>query len=339
MRSWPWLVLFAIGGCHGGAGERHEAASRVSVVTELVRRDSVAEELRIVGRLAPAPGSVVVLSAPGDAVVRQVAVRIGDAVSAGALLLELDAPALEGNAVSLRAEAEAAERDAGRQAELLAEGIVSQRSVEEKRAAATSTRAAATAAERLLEQTRVTSPFPGRVQRVLVGPGERVSATTPLVEVVRPGAVDLVAQVPAAELTRLHPGQQARVTAEGRETAVTAVVRSIAPAIDTVSNAGTVILRVEPRPGIVPGAGASAVVTIGVAQNGLVVPDSALVLVGDALAVFRVAADSTVRHVPVTVAARTGGRAAIRGELNVGDRIVSRGGYGLADGQKVQPAP
>jgi membrane fusion protein (multidrug efflux system) len=333
------LSLLLIVACHGTAGDRGEAEARVPVVTELVRQDSLPQELRIVGRLTPAPGSSVVLSAPGDAVVRQVTVRVGDAVGSGAPLLLLDAPGLEASAVSLRAQAEAASRDAERQAELLREGIAARRSVEEKEAAATSARAAATAADRLFAQARVTSPFAGRVQRVMVGPGERVSAATPLVEVLRPGAVDLLAQVTAGDLGRLHPGQPARVIAEGSASEVPAVVRSIAPAVDSVSNAGAVTLRVESRPGIVPGAGASAVVTVGLLRNALVVPDSALVLVGDSLAVFRVGPDSSVHHVSVIVDGRTAGRAAVRGELRSGDRIVSGGGYGLVDGMKVQPGP
>jgi membrane fusion protein (multidrug efflux system) len=339
MRRWLALLALASSACHGGGDAAEEATPLVRVTTATVECATLPEQASLVGRLSPRPGSVAVLSAPADAVVRSLTVQVGSPVRAGQLLVDLDAPELEANAVALRATADAAERDATRQAELLQQGIASRRSVEEQQAAATSARAAADAARRVLERTRVTSPLDGRVQRVLVNPGERVSSGASLVEVIRPGLVDFVAQAPAPVLARLRPGQPATVSVPGAGRPASARVHAVAPAVDSSTNSGTAILRLAPDPAMLPGAGATATVTLGRLDSVLVVPDSALVLVGDSLSVFAVQADSTVRRVAVRVLARSGGRAAVAGPLAPGARVVSTGAYGLAQGMKVEPAP
>ena len=64
------------------------------------------------------------------------------------------------------------------------------------------------------------------------------------------------------------------------------------------------------------------------------VPDSALVLAGDSMAVFVVSADSIAHQRIVTVGVRQGGRAAVQGSLAPGDRVVTSGAFGLQDGMR-----
>ena len=79
--------------------------------------------------------------------------------------------------------------------------------------------------------------------------------------------------------------------------------------------------------------------TLGRLQQALLVPDSALVLVGDSLSVFVMRTDSTVHRIGVLVEARAAGRAAVRGELQAGAQVVGSGAYGLVEGMKVEPIP
>jgi len=338
MKRWL-LVTGALLACHGGGDTEEAVTPRVRVSVATVEQIPMPETAALVGRLVPRPGSVAVLSAPTDAVVRSVMVQVGTPVREGEPLLALDAPELEASAVALRATADAAQRDALRQEALLKDGIASRRAVEEAEAAATSAAAAADAADRLLSRTRATSPLDGRVQRVLVNPGERVSAGTPLVEVIRPGLVDLVAQVPASLLVRIRPGQRATVVAEGVTGSAEATVHAVAPAVDSMTNAGTAILRLEPNSSLPPGAGATATVTLGRLATPLVVPETALVLVGDTLSVFVIQPDSTVHRVGVVVQARSGSKVAVAGALEAGETVVATGAYGLADGMKVERVP
>jgi RND family efflux transporter MFP subunit len=265
-------------------------------------------------------------------------VQIGERVRQGQLLIELDAPDLAANAKSLAATAATAEGEAARQQDLFSKGITSRKQVDEAAAQATSARSAAEAAERLLDQVRVKSPLDGGVQRVLVHPGERVSAGTELVEVIRGGSLDFVAQATADQLSRLRTGQPALVTPEGSAEGQDARVHATAPAVDSASNAGAVVIRIaQAGPGLLPGVGATARVNLGRKSGVLVVPDSALVLVGDVISVFVVGDDSVAHAHPVTVGVRQRGRVEVSGDLRPGDRVATTGAYGLSDGMRVVP--
>jgi cobalt-zinc-cadmium efflux system membrane fusion protein len=86
-----------------------------------------------------------------------------------------------------------------------------------------------------------------------------------------------------------------------------------------------------------PGAGARATIQLRTQHDALIVPESALVVVGDSLTVFIMAADSTVTPRAVVVGTRAGGRAAVRGDVSTGDVVVTRGAFGLEAGMHVVP--
>jgi RND family efflux transporter MFP subunit len=125
---------------------------------------------------------------------------------------------------------------------------------------------------------------------------------------------------------------------EGDTTPFPARISTLAPGVDSLTNAGEVVIRVPNRDGrLLAGAGATARVLIGVEPQALVVPDSALVLVGDSSAVFVVGPDSIVHQRIVTTGVREGGRVVVQGSLKPGDRVVTTGVFGLQDGMRVSP--
>jgi RND family efflux transporter MFP subunit len=192
--------------------------------------------------------------------------------------------------------------------------------------------------ERLLDQAQVRSPLDGGVQRVLVHPGERVSAGAELVEVIRGGSLDFVAQATADQLARLKTGQAVLVTPEGSTEGQEGRVHATAPAVDSASNAGAVVIRIaRAGPGLLPGAGATARVNLGRKDKVLVIPDSALVLVGDVMSVFVVGADSGSGSPRHRRSAAEWTRRGFRGYPGR-DRVVTTGAYGLSDGMRVAPS-
>jgi len=185
----------------------------------------------------------------------------------------------------------------------------------------------------------VASPIPGRVQDILVQPGERVDAGRALAQVITGDTLDLIAPVPAGSLGRLSRGQPARVTQEGDTTPHAAWVAGLAPGVDSLTGAGQAVVRVpNPGGGLRAGAGAEARVRVGVRRDALLVPDSALVLQGDSSVVFVVGRDSIAHARTVVRGARQGGRSEVRGALAPGDRVVTTGVFGLEDGMRVAPA-
>lgn len=338
-------ALLAVTSCAGKSGGDDDAsggvpanATAVAVILAPVRRDTVSDLLELVGRLEPAPGSSAILAAPTAAVVRRVLVQVGAEVRAGQPLIELDVPELNARARADSAAAAVATREADRQRALLAQGVASTKQSDEAANAATAARAAADASARLLARATVRSPIEGNVDEVRVQPGEQVDAGIPLATVMDSDTLDLVVPVPALKLSRLHAGQAAWIVAEGDVTRHRAVVIAVAPGVDSITNAGRIVVRM-PNPGehVHPGSGATARIVLGVVRDALVVPASALVLVGDQQTVYVVGADSIAHARSVTIGVRAEDRVAVLGSVKAGERVVMQGGAGLADGMKVAP--
>jgi RND family efflux transporter MFP subunit len=335
--------LLLLAGCGGSAGgdEGNSGSlsqTRVPVGVATVVRDTIRDELVLTGRLGPKPGGSALLAAPAAGVIASVNAQVGARVRRGDQLLVLDVPELASEARQKEAAAAQAQREADRQARLLSDGVTSQRAAEEAAAAARQATSAAEASTALLARTQIRAPLTGRVQTVRAQRGERVDAGAPLVEVIDVDTLDLHVAVPAGRLAGVQAGQPVSVVQEGDTAPHPARIWAVAPGVDSLTNAGEVVVRV-PNPGsrLLAGAGATARILVGVEPKALLVPDSAVVLAGDSSAVFVMGRDSIVHQRIVVVGVRQGGRVAVRGRLNPGDRVVTTGAFGLQDGMRVAP--
>jgi len=326
-------------GCSKGEGadDVAPADTRVPVTLADVRRDTLTVRVSFVGRLDAVPGGRALLTAPAAAVVGRLATEVGARVKRGQLLLTLDAPDLAADATSKTAEADRAKSEARRQDELLREGIAARKDVEQADATARSATADAASARALYARARITSPLAGTVDEVLAHPGERVEPGAELVSVVNTQALEFEAAVPVSELAHLHAGQVALVTVEGLARAQIGTVRAVAPAVDSVTNAGRVLVRL-PNPGglLRVGAGATAVVEVEIHAGVLSVPEGALLPGEDGVSVLVLKPDSTVEKRTVTVGVKDGGRVEVAGTLTPGEHVVASGGYGLDTGMRVR---
>jgi membrane fusion protein (multidrug efflux system) len=344
IRPAPLIAIAVLAAACGRGESAGDAASslsstRVPVALATVTRDSLVEEQALTGRLTARPGGAALLAAPAAGVVRAVRAQVGDRVARGQTLLELDVPELAADAQQRASAAALAQREAERQRQLLADGVTSTRQAEESEAAARQAAAAAAAARDLLARTRVASPIAGRVQDILVQPGERVDAGKALAQVIAGDTLDLIAAVPAASLGRLKRGQPALVVQEGDSTPHPGWVAGLAPGVDSATGAGQVVVRVpNPNGALRAGAGAEARIRLGVRRDVLLVPDSAIALAGDSNVVFVVGKDSIAHARIVVRGARQGGRSEVSGKLAPGDQIVTTGVFGLEDGMRVVPA-
>jgi len=328
------LAALTLLGCRGQGEDEAEPEPTVEVATAVVERISMPELYQLTGHLRPVPGGSALLTAPADGIVQNIRGQTGTVVTAGDTVVALDTPELAAAARQLAAEADLAAREAARTDTLFRDGIVARKDVERAAAALVSARAAATAAAQLASRSLVVAPLSGEIQRVLVQRGERVEAGQLLAEVIDPTALHFAATAPAEILARLRKGQPARVTI-GRDS-LDVVVEAVAPAVDSLTGVGEALIRIPNRShGFRPGQAASAVVTAGTAHDVLAVPEAAIVLVGSTPTVFVVTADSVAHAHPVTPGLRAAGLVEVRGDVAVGDRVVTVGAYGLADGSRV----
>ena len=296
-----------------------------------------ASDIRLSGRIEPAPEARAVVASPVAGAVEQVLVAPGRSVNAGAPLLlvrSAEGASLRAETVSAEAEAQAAGLAAARDERLLKEGVIARQDWEASRAAATKASAEATAARARAAasgapaangRATVRAPIRGLVTSVAVAPGGFVAQGATVAEVSDPTRVEAVFMAPPDAASKLKAGARlALIGPDGSETP--AVITGVAPM--AAQETGASIIRARPTAlGLVPGQPVSA----SVASGGLqlpTVPAEAVQTVSGRTVVF-VAEAGGFRARPVTPGATGGGATQIVQGLKGGERVAGRGAFVL----------
>lgn len=328
---------------------------RTGFATAPARRGSLRESFRAPARVVPPAGGEVVVTAPAAGVVQAARwPHAGMEVGRGAPLFavtprveaERGLSELRADVAELEAELGAARARLARLKELLEVEAVSRREVEEAevRVAALTARDEA-ARQRLAtagavrggstagaERFRVPAPIAGRVAEVTVSPGQWVDAGTPLARLVqtspvwielslRPEQASALAGTPEGLLVRRWAGEEPfPIPGE----ALRVVSRS--PEVDPSSGSVRAVLEVRRGVDVLRlGSRLEVEVLLPREREGVVVPGSALVDDAGVEVVYVQLGGESFERREVTVEARQGEQALVRG-IAPGERIVTRGG-------------
>jgi membrane fusion protein (multidrug efflux system) len=276
----------------------------------------------------------------------------GEPVAAGEPVLEIDPQRRELELAAARAraaQADAGAAEARRQTErirrLHKRKAASQSKLDEAETALLVAEADAVAqkaqlgvAEQALDDATVRAPFDGVVGQRLVSEGDFVQIGTPLVELVSLDPIQVVFRVAEVDSGRVAVGQKVNVSvAPHPDEVFEAVVDVVYPTIDPASRT----LRVKaalanPDGRLRPGLFARADLGIRVRSAVPMVPEESVLQRSDGAVVFRVVGGERVERRVVTVGEFRDGMIEIRGGLDAGDVVVTRGHSELVDGAAVR---
>jgi len=342
------------------------AAPAVTVVHP--RIDTNARTLTLPGSLQALEATAVYARATGY--VRRWLTDIGDHVTEGQLLAELDTPDLDQQLRQARAtlgqmkaslEQASANRDyaaitATRYQELLAQRYVSQQDADQTRAqaqvgvanvhAAQSAVAAQSANVRQLEQlkafARITSPFAGTITErnvergTLVTPGS--ASGKPLYMIAISNPLRLFVKVPQPLASGITAGMPAKVRVRqypGRD--FEARITRTAGALDPATRTLNVEAQVANDKGeLLPGAYADVTFAAPLAHGVTVIPASALVVDSQGTRVAEVDAGSKVHFVPVQVGRDQGQEVEIVDGLTGRESVIDSPAGNLVEGALVK---
>jgi RND family efflux transporter MFP subunit len=183
-----------------------------------------------------------------------------------------------------------------------------------------------------LARTRIVAPFPGIVTERILSTGEHVTAGDPVVRLVQPDDLEVVARAPLASIDYIAEGTELVVIGDRYRGA--GPVRTLVPFRDGRSHLFEVRVALAPTPWRV-GESVRLVVPSAEPIEVLAVPRDALVLRREGTSVFRILDDDTAERVSVTTGLGSGGLIQITGGIAAGDRVVIRGAERLRPGQKV----
>lgn len=349
------LPAVALPGCSGKGTGSATAPQKMAVEAEPVSVGTLRQAIAVVGTLEPKWQAEV--KAEYSGVVAQVLVPEWTRVRKGDVLLRFDAREAEAVAASARAsflQAEVAATRATRERErtekLKEAGLATQQQVDEARTGADASLATAGAAraqkdmaETRLAKTVVRAPLDGVVASRSVNPGDFVQnmgSENTMFRIVDNRLLDLAVAVPSSRLSEVRTGQTLTFatdavpgrTFEGR-------VRFVNPAADAATRTVKVFVEVpNPEGTLRSGLFVKGEIVTAERTNVLTAPRTAILSwdLAQKQAVLYALEGETARKRTVTTGATSGDQVEIVSGLAKGDRVVTRGGFNLRDGDPVE---
>jgi RND family efflux transporter MFP subunit len=348
------ILPAACGGVDAGAPAPHTAeAAAVTVAVAAATEKAIPIVVRATGTFVADESAEVTPQTSGSVI--ETPVNVGDFVTAGQLIVRLDArnavlDVSHAQAALEQAEAQAqhAKVEAARYAELVEGGILSKSAYEKlatelavAQAGVAQAKARVASAEKAREDTNIKAPFGGHVSARPVAVGEYVTPSSKVATIVRIDPIKLALQVPEAQAAQLRPGMPVRADVSAYpgtmfEGAVTA--RNVA--IDPGSRAMTIEVSFRNRDSrLTPGMFGNAEVFLPTTERAVYVPREAIrPLANGESSVVYVVEGSTARARIVQPAQAEGGLVRIHTGVEAGAVVAMTNLDKLFDGATVRPS-
>lgn len=340
------LLISMLVGC-GKDAEQSDSA--VYVKTQTVQYGSAAGEDNYAGTVKGRYESNLAFQVGGKILSRNI--NVGDAVSAGEVLMVIDdrdvqqnLNASEAQVASARSQLTLAQSNLARFKQLYAANAVSaqqldqyQSAYENAAAAYEQAQAQANQSYNTLDYTRLTADASGVISAVNAEAGQVVAAGQTVATLVQDGEREIEISVPENKIQQIQTGQSAVVTFWAlNSTEAEGIVREIAPIAD--STARTYKVRISlPNPPQDMQLGMTANVSFSVNSGGstAVLPLSALYQTENKTQVWIVNEDSKLELKDVQVISLGSNEVHVTG-LNQGDTVVTAGVHKLYEGEAVK---
>ena len=346
----PLLAALALAGCHKAPVKTTEAEQARAVRIVTLEPRPITGALAASGDLVSREEAAVLPEVSGYRV-SKVLVDVGDRVTKGQKLVDLDPALIQGQlaqqealAAQAAVNAKQAEDQANRVKGLDNEGVLSQEAIDQRRFQARAAQATANAQAAALKDIKtryakmaVTAPVSGLVLERTVRPGDMSAAGggTPWFRLARDSEIELAAQLSDSDLANIRPGQHAEVTLPSG-VVVPGVVRLVSPQIDPQTKLGIVRVHLPVSRDIRAGGFGRAVFT-DVSGAVPAVPETAVRYDADGASVMVLGPNNRVRHVPVQTGHRGGGYVELLKGPPAGSKIVQNAAAFLLDGDMVRP--
>lgn len=336
--------------CRGESRTQAELEPPLPVVVEAVQIGDIHGTVSAIGLVSALPGADFVASSSEPARIVEISAKPGDEVKSGDVLVRFEFPSLRAEsavraAAVKRAEIrlQSANLIQARIHGLFDRGAASQkedndadREVSEAESELTQARASQSATEALGQHATIRAPFDGLVAERFHNPGDSVGAATndPILRVIDPRQVEVVATIAVAAVTRFAVGASARAMVEGRPAPE---VMRVVSRPEAEPGATTVPVRLTFEQPTELGVGTQVGIEIDAEQrsNVALVPATAVVRDAANNAAVWVAAGNQASRRRVTPGLVDGVRVEIRSGVRAGELVIIQGQSNLRDGTAI----
>lgn len=257
----------------------------------------------------------------------------GRTVDAGDLLAELDVREIRAKVEQARAVALQSDRDYERGVGLFKQEAITRAELEGMESRRGVARASVTEAETMLEYARIVAPFRGVITRRLADVGDLAVPGKPLMELEDPQALRFEADVPAALVEWVRPGQELGVRLGTSKASVTGTVSEIEPSADPVSR--TFRIRLDLPAGTEARGGWFGRLALPLDEIVVTTVPATAVVVRGQMELVWVVLEGRARLRIIKTGQRMGEGLEILSGLEAGEVVVVEGQGGLKEGQRV----
>ncbi|MBW7833923.1 MAG: efflux RND transporter periplasmic adaptor subunit [Simplicispira suum] len=304
-------------------------AKPASVETAAVQQRDLAQTVQAVGSLRSRRSVVLRPEISGRIV--KLGFSDGQRVHKGALLVQLDDQLPRAQVAQAQAELSIARANDKRNRELVAQGFVSQRALDESAASVQVAQAKLALAEATAARLRILAPFDGIAGIGQLSVGEYIKDGADIVNIEDMDTMLVDFRLPERYQSLVRVGQSVALALDALPGAqFTAEVRALDPQID--ANGRSLAVRASlanPALRLRPGMFARVSLELARRSGALVVPEEAIVPQSEGAIVFKLVAatdDSSVaQRVPVVLGLRGDGFVEVTQGLAVGDVVVTAG--------------
>lgn len=354
------VVTIAIGGAFVGwnavSAKKDDKKTEADKTFELAASDVATLAPQELGQVIPVSGTLrpvvqAMVRAKVSGEIAQVHVREGDRVNAGQVLMSIDTADLRARHESQQAmvaEAKAkldlAKKTEQNNRQLLAKNFISQNAfdsaasgleIADSNLKAANAQAAIT--QKALSDAQVRAPFAGIVAKRAVNIGEKVTADTPLVQVVDLSRMELEAPIPVSDIPSVKVGQEIAFKVDGFSARdFKGKVERVNPAAEAGSRSISIFVTLPNTDAALKG-GMFANGTLAAATRAVnAIPLAALITEGGQAFVFSLE-NGKIERKPVTAGTKSVelGFVEIRDGLTLGAQVITVKADGLKHGSKV----
>lgn len=301
-----------------------------------VMAGSITESIQAVGTLQAIASIMIRPEIAG--IVRRIHFPDGQFVERTVPLVEMDPEELQAQANQAAAQEKMTQVTYERLKRLAAQQttIVPAQQVDEARLALQAAAANTVLYSTRLKKTIIRAPFSGTVGLRRVSVGDYLQPGQDIVNLEDLSTLHVDFKVPEVWLSHLFVNQKLIVATDAFPDATfTGLVTAIDPRIDSVNRTVSVRAAVpNPEGKLRPGLFATVRLTVGHDSHALLIPEEAVFLQRDKVAVYRVE-DQTARLTEIAVGTRERGMVQVRTGLKEGDQVVRTGTHKLHDGLRV----
>ena len=350
------VLALAAAGCsrEGAPRTAEEEIAVVPVAAAPAQRGRLRAVIQASGTVIPAQDAEFLVVAPEPARILEITKDAGAAVAPGEVVVRFELPTASQEVVRqradlarLQAQVENARIAQGRMRDFVGRGLVprtqldaAERELADAEAALARAQAALAAAEAQAARGTVIAPFAGVVAQRLHEVGDIAQATSadPVLRIVDPTRLEVLATIPRADVARVTPGATARIAGaiDGQTVQLTVAA---APNLADATSDGSVRVRLTPSGAAPLMVDMPVEVDIDAEErlDAVFVPPQAVFEDAGTQVVFIAEGEVARRRIVTTGVANDQG-VEIASGIEAGELVITRGQAGLTDGARISVA-